>query len=100
MADEELPLAEVRAIITAQRDIKQYTLQIVLPIKEDQQQMDAALRGGHKDKVLRMSLHLCPPDWKVGRVDPTQGEEEEDHIATLVGRWDTLAELMTTDVSP
>ncbi len=82
MADEELPLAEVRATVTAQRRAKHYVISWLIFEEEDQRALDAFLNGPLGRDVVLMSLRPLPMDWAAPEVDPNQGASVEDEA-----RW-------------
>ncbi len=94
---EELPLAEVRAVVSAQRRAKAYTVTWMLD-PQDIKVMNAFLDGPSGEKLVVLSIRPLPADWESGPVDPSQGEESElDQTARLNSAWEALVEQMRTD---
>ncbi len=103
MADEELPLVDVWAHVTAQRSVLKsggYSITLQIGHGEesrkqlDRKQMDAFLRSKNGDKIVRLVLFEAPAEWTEKEVDPDQGEEDVNTAANLTDRWETMIELM------
>ncbi len=95
--EENLPLAEVQAKITAFRYAKNFTLTLhVWEDGEKQQMCDLAL-GPSGDRVVLVTFRQVPPDWERGPVDPNQSDEEINVVAKLEDEWRSLQARMTAD---
>ncbi len=102
MAEQELPLVDIKAIATVLHASKggftvTFTIGADAPRKEEhRRQMAAFYLGKNGEKPVRMTLWRCPDDWEAA-VDPESGEEAVDPTAQLHDEWRSLVARMTSD---